>query len=102
MLVGGPLPQIVRFDFNQAGVTCAPQDSTIDHRVKKLGKDCDDIEAASFLIKDLQLKALQESMTIIVFPASTSTTIESASGIVVLPLSSVTRESRRHLFSARI
>jgi hypothetical protein len=45
MLVGGPLPQIVRRDFDQTGVTRAPQNPTIDHLAKKLGKDRDDIEA---------------------------------------------------------
>jgi hypothetical protein len=48
VLVSGPLPQIVSYYFNQSGITCSPQNSTIDHFAKKLGKDRDDIEAQHF------------------------------------------------------
>src|ERR1044072_1319626 len=45
MLVCGPLAQLMRDDIHESGVTCAPQNPTINHLAKELGKDCDDIEA---------------------------------------------------------
>jgi hypothetical protein len=45
MLVGGPLSQVVRNDFNQPGVTRSSNDSAIDCFAEKLGKNRDDIEA---------------------------------------------------------
>src|SRR5690242_18601963 len=45
MLVGGPLPQVVRCYFDQSRVARAPQNPTIYALAKEFGKDRDDIEA---------------------------------------------------------
>jgi hypothetical protein len=44
MFVRGPLPQVVRDDLDQPGVTRSSHDSAVDCFAEKLGKDRDDIE----------------------------------------------------------
>ena len=45
MLVGGPLPQVVRRYFHETRILRPPQNPTIYATAKELGKDRDDIEA---------------------------------------------------------
>jgi hypothetical protein len=45
MSVGGPLAQVVRFNFNQSSGACPAYDPVLDRITKEVRKNRDDIEA---------------------------------------------------------